>query len=324
MEEPHFDNHYPRRRSRWTPIPTGKGVRITDKHIKWMELLHRHGPLPWPYLYDLTKDMPGGRSFKAAERAFRVLFHEGGYLYLPEQQKANKDRRSNFRVFDLTEKAEDLLIHRGLWHKRAPITSENHWIHDFALGCITASIQIEAERAGYRFIFHDELLEHAKSDGTFDVEYNEDGYSYLLKPDRFCGIWSPKGKARFFVIEKDRGTERLSQGQPKRKRRNQKKNFKTIRRNASQYRKFITEKRYKDLLGIPGGLMVLNYTVSPIRMRNMMQIWREVFGSPIQHALFSYYPMFGDPFVPPPVLSKIFTKPLERVGAEPFALSEGM
>lgn len=306
-----YDTHNPPRRPRDIAVPTGARVYLSPRDIGWFEMVHRHGPLSYPYLAKFAELTGTGASAKAANARLTKLFHEG-FLTRPWQQFGTMDARYQTIIYDLGDPAVEELQIRGLWRDRAPVTSHQHWVHDYACTCVTASLHLAALEHGHGYIFQDEILNRADTGLEFDVGYQEGGKDILLRPDRVAGITYPNGKARFFLVELDRSNERQRTTKP---------NVKSIRRNGEQYRKFISEKRYKDALALPGGVMAMNLTISPGRMREMMRVWGEVYGGPCNHALFGYLPEFARYFKPPKVLSHLFTDPWERVGAEPLLVS---
>ena len=294
------------RRRRDTATSRGELVHITPRDLTWFEALHRHGPLPLPYLHEFTREE--GANFHASTRRAAKLFHEG-YLTRPHQQFATLDARSQTLVYDLSEKSREELRRNELWRTYAPQPSSSHWQHDVMVACITASIEITTVSTDCRYIHRDEILARSNIPLSFDLSYAE-GRKGLLRPDSIFGIRYPSGKARLVILEADRGTEMLAARTLR----------KSAQENALQYRAFVGEKRYREVLGTDAGLLVLNVAAGPKRMANLMQVWQAVHGGPCAYALFACVPEFSGYFKPPPVLAHLFVGPHPRVGRPPFCL----
>lgn len=294
------------RRRRDTAVSRGALVRITPRDLKWLEALHRHGPLPLPYLHAFTRDH--GSSYHASTRRAAKLFHEG-YLTRPHQQFATLDARCQTLVYDLAERSREELRRNELWRSYAPQPSSSHWQHDVMVACITASIEITTAGTDCRYIHRDEILARSDIPLAFDISYAESRKGHL-RPDSIFGIRYPSGRARLVILEADRGTEMLTARTLR----------KSVTENALQYRAFVGEKRYREVLGTDAGLLVLNVATGSKRMANLMQVWQAVHGGQCAYALFACVPEFSGYFKPPPVLAHLFVGPHPRVGRPPFCL----
>ena len=305
-----YDRHDPPRRSRAVAIPSGRTVHLTPRDLRWFEVLHRHGPLSFPYLHALSEDL--ARSAKASSARLTTLFHEG-FLTRPWQQFQTLDARYKSLVYDLLLPARQALVEAGQWHAHAPSVSNRHWIHDYAVASVTASIEIATKRSGHGFIYADEILRRTAATLSLDIGYREGARTVQLIPDQLFGIRYPSGGVRFFLVELDRGTERVT---------TKVRNVKSIERNARQYQKLIGERRYRDLLGIPGGLLLLTITTSAKRMTHLMEVWARIHGGVCSYALFGHVPHFNRHFTPPPTMYHLFTDPWHRAGLSPIAINQ--
>ena len=296
------------RRRRDVAVPSGESVHITPRDLVWFEMLHRHGALPLPYLYEFTKAT--NRSHRSAVIRATKLFHEQ-QLLRPHQQFATLDARYQTLVYDLAEKAKMELKAASLWRSRAPQPSPTHWRHDLMLSCFTASIHLATIGTECRYIFQDEILDRANTNMWFDVGYKIGAKNILLRPDRLFGIQYPNGKVRLFIVEADCGTETLQSTTHR----------KTIERNAKQYQAFIAGKLYKDALKVQGGLLLINLTNSADRMTNMMKVVESAASQGRNaYTLFGCLPQFARYFKPPKVMTQLFTDPWPRVGCDPFQI----
>ncbi len=295
------------RRRRDTAVSRDEMVRITSRDLAWFESLHRHGPLPLPYLHAFT--LKSGSSYHASTRRAAKLFHEG-YLTRPHQQFATLDARCQTLVYDLSKSSREELRRNDLWRLHAPEPSPSHWRHDFMVSCITASIEIATMGTGLRYIHRDEILARSGSCLSFEVSRAESDKNISLRPDGIFGIQYPSGRARLLVLEADCATEVLTGANGR----------KTIERNAKLYQSFIGEKRYRAVLGSGAGMLVLNATSSPQRMANMVDVWATVHGGSCAYALFTCLPQFSRYFKPPAILTELLAHPYARIEHTEFAL----
>ena len=295
------------RRRRDTATSRGELVRITPRDLLWFEALHRHGPLPLPYLHAFTH--ASNASYHASTRRAATLFHEG-YLTRPHQQFATLDARCQTLVYDLSGRSKEELRRNNLRRQYAPKPSPSHWRHDFMVACITASIEISTAGTGCGYIHRDEILNRNGTTLSFDVSSVASGRDALLRPDSIFGIRYPSGRARLVVVEADCGTEVLAARGWR----------KSIERNAGQYRAFIGERRYREALGTDAGILLLYATTSPRRMSNLIDVWRATHDGKCPYAIFACLPEFVRYFKPPQILTRLFTAPYERIAVEPFHL----
>lgn len=295
------------RRPRDTATPSGRVVRREPRDLQWAEFGHRHGPLPWPYFHEYTSKEYVNQN-RARDR-FTSLFHDDAFFGRPKAQRRTDRSQFNVLVYEPAEKALRELEYAGLYRKYAPGASPNHWFHDFELSCFTASIHLATLGTEYTYIFQDEILERAGRPLEFDVGHIVDGKNIYYRPDRMFGIGYPDGTKRIFVVERDRGTEveRTAFGR------------KSIERLAQHAKRFIADGRYRELLNIPGGVVLINITTTRRRMDNMMRMWEEVTG-PCNYAWFAVMPRFEDVLKPPGIMKHYLTDPYERPGRPPIRI----
>jgi len=84
---------------------------LTNRELRWLKHIERHGPQSSGYLHELTKD-----THRCKDTALRQLqkLRAGGFLHLPRQQRATE--YANFKpfIYDLTPKAKTYLFEQGL------------------------------------------------------------------------------------------------------------------------------------------------------------------------------------------------------------------
>ena len=211
------------------------GTRPTEREVRWLSFIERHGPQSSIYLHELTHDTHRDRD--TSLRQMQKL-RAGGFLTCPRQQRATENASFNPYIYDLTSKAKDWLEDEGL--AEATIRPTGHWVHQYMVSCITSSIDIGLQRKGMSYIPGHRILERAGS--TLSVELGRK----KLTPDQLFGI-DYGGQYRFFCLEADRGTE------PK----DSKAARKSYRSTIEDYAAFIGDKRYKPHYNLTAGMLLL-------------------------------------------------------------------
>ncbi len=86
-------------------------VRPTEREIRWLKHIERHGPQSSEVLFELTRE-----SHRSKDTALRDLqkLRAGGYLTLPLQQRATERAEFNPYIYDLTRPAHHHLTDIGL------------------------------------------------------------------------------------------------------------------------------------------------------------------------------------------------------------------
>lgn len=179
-------------------IATQDGVCPTNREVRWLKHIERHGPQSSVYLYELTKN-----THRSQDQALRDLqkLRAGRFLFLPPQQRATERAEFNPYIYDLTPKAKRWLSDRGL--AEPTVRPTGHWWHSYMVACVTSSIDIAAARDGVRYIPAHEIL--ARKGATLGIPVN----GKLLIPDQLFAL-DYGGSYRAFVLEVDRGTEPYS------------------------------------------------------------------------------------------------------------------
>jgi hypothetical protein len=179
-------------------IASQGGVCPTNREVRWLKHIERHGPQSSVYLHELTKD-----THKSQDQALRDLqkLRAGGFLFLPPQQRATERAEFNPYIYDLTPKAKRWLSDRGL--AEPTVRPTGHWWHAYMVSCVTSSIDMAAARDGVRYIPAHEILARKKG-ATLGIPLG----GKLLIPDQLFAL-DYGGTYRAFVLEVDRGTEPL-------------------------------------------------------------------------------------------------------------------
>jgi len=272
-----------------------------SRQIRWMQFLNLHGMASSKYLYEATADTH--RCPQTSNRQLRKLF-DGQMVYKPKQQRETEGADGHYHIYDLTERGKAYLKRNGLWVDSHRPTGP--WVHQFMVACITASIHILCERAGYTFIPGHEIVPSLATTAPFDWKGKR--YEYALIPDSLFAIQYDKGFIAY-AVEADRNTEPNDPHTPHRK---------SARRSIKQYAEFIGKKRYKTCYGLNCPLVVLNVSVSDDHVRRVLSIIDDEIGK-CGYQAFGVATEFQTPFKPPAeLLTHIFDEPLQRSGLGPY------
>jgi hypothetical protein len=211
----------------------------------------------------------------------KLLFHEHPpHIERSFRQFETLDPRGNELVHELTEHSVAALKEAGLWSAYAP-SPGGTFKHQFMVSCITASIELNARKKGWRYIPQHELLQRAETELAIDIHG-------LLRPDALFAL-EIGGKYLIFFLEADRAAEPLDT-------RNIRKSF---RRNVEQYRQLIGNEVYKDKFNLKARALLLNVTVSEKRRDHMIKMVDEIFPQGCTYILSHALPEFGRYFKPP-------------------------
>jgi len=172
------------------PLP-----RLTDRAIKWLIFLNRHGPLSSHYLYECTRDTH--RCKDTSLRNLKTLC-EQGILYRPVQQLNFPNAPFNPYIYDLTDRGHAALVEAGI--EKNPARPTGHFPHLHMTACVTASIEMEAIKAGNEYIETKTILALKGSTLAIPLKTGK------LIPDQLFAIKTSDGY-RAYALEVDRGTE---------------------------------------------------------------------------------------------------------------------
>lgn len=235
-----------------------------------------------------------------ASRRLSLLFHDGGLIDRPVRQFETLDPRANELVHALSKTGADMLKEAGLFSGYAPASS-GPFRHRLMVSCITASIELEAQTKGWRYLSQQELLQRAQTTLAVDIDGR-------LRPDALFAL-EMAGKYLAFFLEADRATEPLETKDIR----------KSFGRNVEQYRKLIGEGLYKKKFRLKANALLLNVTVSRKRLEHMVETIGKAYSKGCPYILNQYFPEFGQLFKPPAAMKPIACS-WERAGYTAFKI----
>lgn len=194
--------------------PTGKRIDLSSRDLAYFAALERHGPLSGPILFALTQHI--AKNERGHKDRLTALYHEtktihgGPYLERPEQQFYSTNALCQPMIYELTNAATKALRDAGI-PRQSLAPPSGPYLHRFLTAKITAHAELEAIKAGNRFISSGEIARHPRFPeetlrGPNPLAVRVGGG--VVIPDALYGI-DYGGKFRFFAIEADRGTETI-------------------------------------------------------------------------------------------------------------------
>lgn len=265
-------------------------TRLTNREVRWLKHIERHGPQSSIYLYELTKD-----THRCKDTALRQMqkLRAGGYLCLPRQQRATEHSNFNAFIYDLPPNAREYLFNNDI--AEPVVRPHGHWIHGYMTSCITSSIDIAAARDGVRYIPAHEIL--AIKNAPFAIPI--DGQNLI--PDQLFAL-NYGGSFRAFALEADRGTEPKTSTAKR----------KSYKKSIELYRKLIERQIYKTHYGLKAPLLVLWVFSSRSNEARFLELLK---GQPErirQHFLTQSIEGFHQNYKPPQILSDLYIKKWHR------------
>jgi hypothetical protein len=233
-------------------IASQDAVCPTNREIRWLKHIERHGPQSSVYLYELTKN-----THRCKDTALRDMqkLRAGGYLCLPPQQRATERAEFNPYIYDLTIQAKRWLADHGL--AEPTVRPTGHWWHGYAVSCVSSALDIAAARDGVRYIPAHKIL--ARKGETLGIPVN----GKLLIPDQLFAL-DYGGSYRAFLLEVDRGTEPVSSKAAR----------KSYASSIAQYAEVLWHGLHRDHYGLKANLLVLWVFASHSRMHQFLDISR--------------------------------------------------
>lgn len=210
-------------------------VRPTERELRWLHHIARHGPQSSSYLHELTRE-----THRCRDTSLRALqkLRASGRLRLPRKQRMTERAEFNPYIYDLTHAGEATLVDAGL--DVPSIRPTGHWWHGFNVACVTSSIDIAAARHGIRYIPANEILAIKQASLAIPLRRGK------LIPDQLFAL-DYGGRYRVFAVEVDRGTEPKSS--PKAR--------KSYRRSLAQYAEVIERDLHRTHYGLKSPLLAL-------------------------------------------------------------------
>lgn len=222
-------------RSTFHHIAPQRGVKPTEREIRWFKHIAVHGPQSSQYLYELTRD-----THRCKDTALRQMqkLRAGGFLRLPTQQRATEGADFNPYIYDLKLVAEDCLHEAG--ELEPTVRPTGHWWHGYATSCVTSSIEIAAAKCGATYIPAHQIL--AKRGASLAIETNR----WKLIPDQLFAL-NYGGSFRAFILEVDRGTEPLRSTAAR----------KSLAKSIEQYAALIEQGVHQAHYGLKANVLIL-------------------------------------------------------------------
>lgn len=265
-------------------------MALKPRDILICEAIQKHGPLPSHYLYEFTKHAAHDRD-GFTKRLLKLT--RDGLLDRPIEFN-NPHIKDDFKVYTLTNKGCALLGEVGKLHKHATPVS-GHADHQLMTACVTANIELEAIKAGVRYISQEEMLAGPRCPQSTKGEKYPTSlpvsitYSFPKKngtwtdtwkgptiPDQVFGLAYGNTGVRFFALEADRGTEPIT-------RQNLQDN--SILRKILSYKDIMIRGEYKIRYGVPN-LFPLFVTTAEDRVENMLAQARTLYTNGSNFILF--------------------------------------
>lgn len=280
------------------------------------EAIQRHWWLPSHYLFEFTKHL--NPDMFAHRRRLAQLVKER-LLRRPEDLN-NPRVKNDFLNYALTPKSEAILRARGLENQHTTYPGGG-FAHAAMTVAVTANIDLEATRAGFRYITQEEIIAGGPAKDQKQPLAIPTSISYQFKtgvqrsdrptvPDQLFGIDYGTG-CRFFAVEADRGTETIS---PNTGLQNN-----SILRKLLSYKNILDTKAAKKHFGIPN-FFVLIATTSQARADSIIKLAKDI--CPSEYILVTWVPGFDYFFKSPPLLPRLWSGAWERPGKEPFYISK--
>jgi len=309
--------------------PNGTKPTAQKCDLNLFERLDWHGPLPTDHLYHLDREC-GRKNRGGLQHRLRILCterdtaHGGRYLDRPKEQyptlRNGRIPRNHHAVYKLHDGAiqalRDSTRYNGYPHG-------GFFEHQLMQSIVTAEIEIGTySNRLLTFIPRHRIIRDSSSypvhllwnelDKRTKREMRMEATTYL-RPDAHFAI-NYGDKTRQYFIEVDRGTE-VREGVNRER--------KTIERSLRQYREFIGERQYRDVLKTDDGAFVLFIFINEQQMRNAMDILLDITeGRGNNYILFACDERFAGKTFPAPMVSlKTWNKEYLRVKRDPVRIT---
>ena len=280
------------KRATFQNIAPQDAVRPTNRDVRWLKHIERHGPQSSVYLHELTSN-----THRCRDTALRQMQHlrAGGFVSLPPQQRQTERGEFNPYIYDLTLKAKRWLTDHGL--AEPTVRPSGHWWHSYMVSCVTSSIDIAAARDGVRYIPAHEIL--ARKGATLGIPVG----GRLLIPDQLFAL-DYGGTFRAFVVEVDRGTEPLTSAAAR----------KSLTSMIEQYRTAFETGQLVAHYDLKAPILCLFAYATGERRDTFLRLAAERTGHNRQHFLTTVIPPHQAP------LASLAHDPWQRPGAAPVSI----
>jgi Replication-relaxation len=176
-------------------IASHEAVRPTNRELRWLSHINRHGPISSAALFDLTQD-----THRCRDTGLRALqkLRAGGLLCLPAQQRQIERAEFHPYIYDVTAKGRAWLNEAGLL--QASYRPSGHFWHAYTVAGVTSAFDRAAVNRDMKFIPAQTILDLRKT--AIGIPHS----SGTAIPDQIFAI-DYGGAFRAFLLEVDRGTE---------------------------------------------------------------------------------------------------------------------
>ncbi|WP_299602583.1 replication-relaxation family protein [uncultured Tateyamaria sp.] len=222
----------------------------TQRELRWLAHIDRHGPQSSQFLYELTRDTH--RCKDTSLRRMQVL-REAGYLHLPVQQRQIAKAEFNPFVYDLATKGSEYLSYHKTLERHARQTG--HWWHTYWVSSVSSALEIYARRSGLEYIEAARILRINDVSAAIPLKQGK------VVPDQIFAIKYQDGY-RAFALEVDRGTEPVRSTAAR----------KSLQRSVEQYREVLERKLHAQHYGLNSNLIVLWVFTSAARERQFREL----------------------------------------------------
>ena len=299
------------RRSRYAkPQPKDRIIAINERDLRIFEAIHRHGPLPTHYLFELAKGQ--GDSFNAFKHRLTQLYNgtlDGKrYLLRPKQQYAAFNARYQYLVYELHSLSEVLLAENGRFSPYI-CSGKGHWVHQFMAACVSASMELAALKSGHRFIGKHEIFARSscpestrQMENPLALPHQTFSATEYIVPDDLFGIEYAgiKPKYRFLAVEIDRNTESVERSNLRQS---------SFGRKIHAYLKVMRSRSYSAHWGIRN-LRMCTVTTNRTHLRHLCAfVQKHVDAEFAGRFVFHAEPDFGSTWRIPPVMYDLLSRP---------------
>ena len=243
-------------------------VRPTEREIRWLKHIERHGPQSSEFLFELTRNTH--RSKDTALRDMQKL-RAAGLLRLPRQQRATERAEFNPYIYDLTRHARDYLTGRGL--AEAAVRPTGHWWHGCTVSAFTGTLDILAGREGRAFVPAHRIL--ALNNASYAIPLGNE----RLIPDQLFAVHYTDGYRTFF-LEVDRATEPLRSSKAR----------KSLAQTVDRYVAVLARDRHRQHYGLKSAAVVLWAFTNLSRLAGFQELVRTRSGRFAGHFLTKLLP----------------------------------
>ena len=230
-----------------------RDVWPTERELRWLKHIERHGPQSSEWLIAQTSD-----THRCKDTGLRCLqrLRAGGFLRLPPQQRQTARADFNPYIYDLTKQARDYLA--GLGIAEPTVRPTGHWWHAYAVSALTGALDILTRRHGIEYIPAHKILGRVGADLPIPVRRQK------IVPDQLFALRYPTGY-RAFVLEMDRGTEPLQSPSAR----------KSMTSSIDLYRDMFETNAHRRHYGLQATTLVLCAFSSPARLSAFFRLVSE-------------------------------------------------